>query len=64
MNSLRFNAVGNLSNSSVNVPATAKITGVFNENVFSFYFLSFCAKYLLTNTKITDFSKTPETNKK
>ncbi|HRD56830.1 MAG TPA: glutamine synthetase III [Ferruginibacter sp.] len=35
MNSLRFNAIGNLTNSSVNVAATAKITGVFNENVFT-----------------------------
>jgi len=35
MNSLRFNAIGNLSNTSVKVAATAKVTGVFNENVFT-----------------------------
>ncbi|MFT3981044.1 MAG: glutamine synthetase III [Ferruginibacter sp.] len=35
MTSLRFNAIGNLSTSSVKVAATAKVTGVFNENVFT-----------------------------
>lgn len=35
MNSLRFNAISKLSNTGVKVEATAKITGVFNENVFT-----------------------------
>ncbi len=35
MNSLRFNAISNLSNTAVKVDATKKITGVFNENVFT-----------------------------
>ena len=35
MNSFRFNAISKLSNSGVKVEATAKITGVFNENVFT-----------------------------
>ena len=37
MNSLRFNAINNLTNNAkeVNVAATARITAVFNENVFT-----------------------------
>lgn len=35
MNSLRFNAISKLTNTGVKVEATAKITGVFNENVFT-----------------------------
>lgn len=35
MNSLRFNAISKLSNSGIKVEATTKITGVFNENVFT-----------------------------
>jgi len=37
MNSLRFNAINNLTNNAkeVNVATTTRITGVFNENVFT-----------------------------
>lgn len=36
MNSLRFNAISNLwSNTHVKVPATTRVTAVFNENVFT-----------------------------
>ena len=35
MNSLRFDAISKLSNTGVKVEATTKITGVFNENVFT-----------------------------
>ncbi|RYY70000.1 MAG: glutamine synthetase type III, partial [Chitinophagaceae bacterium] len=35
MNSLRFDAISRLSNAGVKVDATTKITGVFNENVFT-----------------------------
>lgn len=35
MNSLRFDAISKLSNTGIKVEATAKITGVFNENVFT-----------------------------
>ena len=35
MNSLRFNAISKLSNNGIKVEATTKITGVFNENVFT-----------------------------
>lgn len=33
--SLRFNAINNLSNSDVSVDGTAKITGIFGDNVFT-----------------------------
>jgi glutamine synthetase len=35
MNSLRFDAISKLSNTGIKVEATTKITGVFNENVFT-----------------------------